>query len=131
VEIKEKIDYWINISAYDLETAAAMLSTGRFLYVGFMCHQAIEKILKASFVSLLKTTPPYSHSLLFIAQECGIYDRLNDIQKDTMDLLEPLNIKARYPAFTKNLTIMDGKKSQFILDKTTELYQWIKQTLLK
>jgi hypothetical protein len=26
-----------------LETADAMLLTGRYLYVGFMCHQTIEK----------------------------------------------------------------------------------------
>lgn len=42
-----KVTYWIEMSDYDLETADAMLLTGRYLYVGFMCHQTIEKILKA------------------------------------------------------------------------------------
>lgn len=42
-----KVTYWIEMSDYDLETANAMLLTGRYLHVGFMCHQAIEKILKA------------------------------------------------------------------------------------
>jgi HEPN domain-containing protein len=32
---------------YDLDTAKAMLQTERYLYVGFMAHQAIEKALKA------------------------------------------------------------------------------------
>ena len=45
----EKIRYWVDISEYDLATAEAMLTTGRYLYVGFMCHQAIEKILKAHY----------------------------------------------------------------------------------
>ena len=40
-----KVTYWIEMSDYDLETADAMLLTGRYLYVGFMCHQTIEKIL--------------------------------------------------------------------------------------
>jgi hypothetical protein len=44
--VKEKIKYWIDLSDYDLETAVAMLSTERFLYVGFMCHQATRKYLK-------------------------------------------------------------------------------------
>ena len=35
------------MSDYDLETVNAMLLTGRYLYVGSMCHQTIEKILKA------------------------------------------------------------------------------------
>ncbi len=130
VETKEKIDYWTNIAAYDLETAFAMLSTGRFLYVGFMCHQAIEKILKACFVSIKQTTPPYSHGLSFIAKECGIYSQLSDDQKDILDLLEPLNIKARYPSYADNLNqIIDLPKSHVILAKTSELFQWIKQTL--
>lgn len=43
----DKIKYWVEISDYDFETAQAMLATGRFLYVGFMCHLVIEKILKA------------------------------------------------------------------------------------
>jgi hypothetical protein len=38
-----KIKYWIDLSDYDLETAEAMFQSKRFLYVGFMCHQTIEK----------------------------------------------------------------------------------------
>jgi HEPN domain-containing protein len=34
----EKVEYWIDISEYDMETAAAMLESGRYLYVGFMCQ---------------------------------------------------------------------------------------------
>ena len=43
----DKVIYWVEMSDYDIETADAMLATGRYLYVGFMCHQTIEKILKA------------------------------------------------------------------------------------
>ena len=41
-----------------------MLDTKRFLYVGFMCHQAIEKALKGIFVARKpETEPPYIHKL--------------------------------------------------------------------
>ena len=43
----DKVIYWVEMSDYDIETADAMQATGRYLYVGFMCHQTIEKILKA------------------------------------------------------------------------------------
>jgi len=43
---EEKVRYWINISNYDVGTAEAMLQTKRYLYVGFMCHQVIEKIFE-------------------------------------------------------------------------------------
>lgn len=42
----EKYDYWEEIATYDLETAEAMLASGRYLYVVFMCQQAIEKLMK-------------------------------------------------------------------------------------
>lgn len=44
---KEKVEYWLDIADYDLETAKSMLTSGRYLYVVFMCQQAIEKLLKA------------------------------------------------------------------------------------
>ena len=36
VNITEKIAYWVDIAGYDLETARAMLSSGRYLYAVFM-----------------------------------------------------------------------------------------------
>lgn len=44
---KDKATYWVELAEYDMETAAAMLETTRSLYVGFMCLQVIEKMLKA------------------------------------------------------------------------------------
>lgn len=53
-----KVKYWIDLSDYDLETAEAMLLSKRYLYVGFMCHQTIEKAFKAYYTDLnLKQLP--------------------------------------------------------------------------
>jgi HEPN domain-containing protein len=38
---------WIESSDYDIETAAHMFKTKRYVYVLFMCHLATEKLLKA------------------------------------------------------------------------------------
>lgn len=40
-------NYWLDLAEYDLETAEAMFVSERYLYVGFMCHQTIEKAPKA------------------------------------------------------------------------------------
>ena len=45
-----RVRYWIDLAKYDLETAKAMNLTKRYLYVGFMCHQVMEKVLKAYYV---------------------------------------------------------------------------------
>ncbi len=63
MNINEKVEYWLELSDYDFETAEAMLNSQRYLYVGFMCHQAVEKMLKAVFVKKFEEIPPFTHSL--------------------------------------------------------------------
>jgi hypothetical protein len=47
-----------------------------------------------------------------------------------MDTLEPLNIEARYPTDREKLMrSMNRDRSVSILDKTKELYTWIKARL--
>ena len=44
--MEKKINYWIELSDYDLETAEAMLKSKRYLYVGFiMTKQQVDPIL--------------------------------------------------------------------------------------
>ena len=56
--MNERANYWLELSDYDIITAQAMLETQRLLYVGFMCHQAIEKILKAFCSEKTNEQPP-------------------------------------------------------------------------
>ena len=101
--MEENINYWIEISDYDLETAEAMLESKRYLYVGFMCHQSIEKILKAYFTKLKSETAPFSHSLSYLAKKGDFYESFTEAQKDFIDQIEPLNIEARYPSHKERL----------------------------
>ena len=41
---KRVIENWVNLAEYDFETAKAMMNSGRYIYVAFMCQQTIEKI---------------------------------------------------------------------------------------
>jgi len=126
----KKITYWVELAEYDLDTAAAMLKSKRYLYVGFMAHQAIEKILKACFVSTNDKTAPFSHSLSYIAKKAGIYKNFSEKQKEFLDQLEPLNIEARYPSHKEQLLAsLTERRCNEILNKTKELYAWIKQKL--
>jgi HEPN domain-containing protein len=72
--MESKTKYWIDLSDYDMETAHAMFQSKRYLYVGFMCHQTIEKAFKAYFTKLKSETPPYSHSLSFLAKKGDFYE---------------------------------------------------------
>lgn len=126
----DKVKYWVELSDYDFETAKAMLKSGRYLYVGFMCHQTIEKILKAYFIKINTESVPYSHSLSYLAKKAGLYESFSLAQKDFVDMLEPLNIEARYPSHKEQLfkSLTKDKCAQ-ILSKTKDLQKWIKEKL--
>lgn len=131
MDINEKIRYWLDIAEYDLETAKAMLSTKRYLYVGFMCHQVIEKLLKGYYWKILKEEPPYIHNLSVLAKRSNLYEIFTEEQKDFIDFLEPLNIRGRYPRDKDELLLfLTNEKSEKIINRTEDFYLWIRQLLI-
>ncbi len=128
--MESKIKYWIELSDYDFETAEAMLRSKRYLYVGFMCHQTIEKAFKAYFTKLKSQTAPLTHSLSYLAKKGGFYETFTIEQKEFIDQIEPLNIEARYPSHKERLmrSLTDAKCVE-IIKKTQELQIWIKEKL--
>ena len=127
----EKILHWINLSNYDVETAEAMLYTKRYLYVGFMCHQAIEKIFKACYIKLTEEIPPFTHDLEYIALKSGFYQSLSEKQKDFIGELNPLNIETRYSEYKEEISKrLTPSKCVNLLEQTKKLQQWTKETIL-
>ena len=66
--MKKSTENWITTSSYDLKTAEAMLQSKRYIYVIFMCHLSIEKMIKAVISTEVQGLPPKSHSLIYLAQ---------------------------------------------------------------
>jgi HEPN domain-containing protein len=125
-----KIKYWVDLSDYDLETAIAMLQSKRYLYVGFMCHQAIEKILKAYFFKITNESAPFTHSLSYLAKKGSFYNEFSEEQKDFIDQIEPLNIEARYPSYKERLLkSLSENKCQELINSTKTFQKWIKSKL--
>ena len=126
---EDRSEYWIDIAEYDLETAKAMQQTGRYLYVGFMCHQSTEKALKA-IVAKDGASPPKIHALIRLAELSGIANILSDEQKTLLNELLPLNIEARYPSQKEQLIeLLNDQYCADLIARTEELISWIKQQL--
>ncbi len=127
---KQKAEYWLELAEYDLETAKVMLKGRRYLYVGFMCHQVLEKAFKACTWSIRGIEPEYTHSLTRLFRNSGISKEIFPDHADLLDMLEPMNIEARYPTqkdkLLKSLTRVRCKQ---IVGQTKEFYQWIKSLL--
>ena len=125
----DQSSYWFEGAEYDLQTARAMLQTRRLLYVGFMCHQTIEKALKGIYVVRKPEEElPYIHKLMRLANLSGISGEMSDEQLSLLDLLSPLNIEARYPLHkSKLMASLTIERCETMIKETEELYQWIRK----
>lgn len=126
----DKVAYWMDIADYDLDTAEAMYQTGRWLYVAFMCHQVIEKILKAYWCATQPDDPPYTHNHKRLASGCGLYGSMSEKQKDFIETVTNYNIEARYPedreALSRTLTKQACRE---LIEETKRMQIWIKEKL--
>ena len=109
---EEKVAYWLDLADYDIETAEGLFVVKRWLYVGFMCHQVIEKTLKSYWCKTRDDDPPYIH---------------NFEQQRTIAQLMPMNIEARYPEYKEQLLQrMTQEFCRQLIDDTRALQQWIR-----
>ena len=125
----EIVAHWVERSEYDLDTAKAMLDTGRYLYVGYMCQQAIEKLLKALIAHQNKENLPI-HNLNRLAEVAEIGDQLSPEQITFLAELTPFCIEARYGDFKESLSeIINREKAEVIYQKTHEMFEWLYQKI--
>lgn len=109
-----------------------MYVSSRFLYVGFMCHQVMEKALKAYYSSVSEDAPPYTHNLSLLSQKAGLYSEMSEEQKDFLDFLEPLSIQTRYPTRKeKLLELLTAEKCENIIRQTESEFEWVMKKLSK
>lgn len=128
-----KYEYWEDIADYDLETAQSMLNTGRYLYVVFMCQQAIEKLVKGLFVLNSEEEPPRVHNIYNIFKKINWNEKPKDFE-EKIDKYKPLMVRLvsyyiaeRYPSYKEKLSSMLNKKeAEDVLISTREMYSWLK-----
>jgi len=124
------IDNWISLAKYDLATAHDMLKAKRYLYVAFMCQQAIEKILKACYVKQHKSTPPYTHNLLRLVKELNFKNEMCEEMIATIEQLNSYYIESRYTEDVQELSkLLTEAKAVSVLNSTEELFEWFKTRL--
>ena len=93
--MKKETENWLSGSEYDLVTAEHMLKTGRYLYVVFMCHLAIEKLLKAIVYEDTDKLPPKSHDLIYLSNLLRI--QFPESLLDFIGKVNSASIVTRYP----------------------------------
>ncbi|MGQ9570598.1 MAG: HEPN domain-containing protein [Thermodesulfovibrionales bacterium] len=124
--MRKDTENFIFSSDYDFSTAIYMLETGRYLYVIFMCHMAIEKVLKAIVAEVTDKVPPRTHNLIYLIKLAKI-----NVPQDMFDFIAKINnasVVTRYPEDFKRL-IEDYPEdiAKEYLNNTEKVLQWLKQ----
>ena len=124
--MKKAAKNWIATSEYDLETAGHMLKSGRHLYVIYMCHLSLEKLLKAIVAENQEDLPPKTHNLYHLTKCIDL-----DIPVQFRQLFADINaasLPVRYPEDLEKLSAQYNKEvAQTYLKQTKECHQWLKQ----
>ncbi|MFY0546327.1 HEPN domain-containing protein [Brevibacillus sp. H7] len=139
----EKYEYWEDIAEYDLATARAMLQSGRYLYVVFMCQQAIEKLVKGLYVLYTGEEPPRTHNIWLVLSALAVYESFQQKANDATFVekkatykpffaeLVAYYISERYPSYREKLsTSVKEEKARHVMGKTEEVFRWL-QSLRK
>lgn len=117
---------WIALAEYDLETAHHMLDTGRNLYVIFLCHLALEKMLKAVVTEVTQTVPFKTHDLILLVKKGELV-----IPRKYLEFIGKINsasIPTRYPEdLERALKVYPKSVARDYLKQTTEIVQWLKK----
>ena len=117
---------WLASADYDIETASHMLATGRYLYVIFMCHLALEKTLKAIAAEVQGRIPPKSHDLLYLVTLGSV--KPSQAHLDFIGKLNNASIPTRYPEdLAKTISVYPKKVAEDYFERTKEVVQWLKQ----
>lgn len=126
--LKKGTQLWLERAQYDWETAAVMLSSGRHLYVVFMCQQAIEKLLKGCVHHKTGKLPPYTHNLVKLAECLDV--TFSEEQLDFLTLLTGYYLNTRYPDYKQRLAAeLNQGKAQEIFQRTKEIFTWLQKQI--
>ncbi len=130
MNITEKIAYWVDIAGYDLETARAMLTSGRYLYAVFMCQQAVEKLLKAAYMEFGSGgEPPRTHNLTFLLGKLEL-DKIPEEIELLASRLSAYYIETRYPNYKEKLScLVDSSEAERTVNKTEDAFSWLQSQM--
>lgn len=134
----EKFEHWEDIAKYDLDTAEAMYHAGRYLYVVFMCQQAIEKLTKGVYVLNREEEAPRTHNIYSIFKNTFEHDLKNNSflekEKEYAPFFAELlayYISERYPSYREKLSAsVRQDKAMEVLKRSKEVFAWL-QSLRK
>ena len=125
---EDKYSYWIDIAEYDMVSAEAMLNSGRYAYVAFMCQQSLEKLAKGLYNYYIDDNVPRVHNISFVLGK--VLDFLGIVQDETrfllFDKLAAYYLQGRYPSFKEKISqLINEEQAVKLLNESKEAFAWM------
>lgn len=126
-KIKNATRQWLEHSNTDFDTARFLLKARKYLYVGFMCQQAVEKCLKAIICQEMGITPPRTHNLISLSDLLD--GPVNEDQRKLLLALTEYYLNNRYPDVKADLSKqMNSGVATRLLKNTGDFLKWLEKT---
>lgn len=135
----EKYAYWLMLSDYDMETIECLVKGERWVYVAFLCQQAIERQLKGMYVFYNNSEAPKTHNVnfLFIKMQNNEkflthpeISRFNDKKIECEDFLIDAMFYyiSDYPFSYKNIInrFVNKENALQLYEKTKSMLVWLR-----
>jgi HEPN domain-containing protein len=130
IDKNQLIKYWVDSSDDDFETMIAMYDTKRYTWALFIGHLLVEKLLKAYYVKVNGTIPPFIHNLLRLAEKCQL--NLNEDQRNFFATVTAFNINTRYDDYKMSFKKKCTKEFAFEQIGYLKLHRlWIKELIIQ
>lgn len=125
--MRREVERSIKQARRDLENARKNVEIEAYELASFMCHQAVEKLLKAAWTAVNEEAPPRTHSLVELGDPLGVPgDRRRHLVYLNADYTT-----ARYPDAANGVPyeIYDRETAASKVEAAEELFEWL-QTLI-
>ncbi len=91
------VKIWVDGAVDALDTCDKLFKSKKYHHALFFLHLALEKIIKALYISKKDSSPPYIHNLKQIAESIEI--DLNEEELDQLDVISEFNVSGRYEEY--------------------------------
>lgn len=132
--VNKYIKLWVEYSENDFKTANLLLNNGKkmgFAYQAavFHCHQAIEKMMKATLLAHKKEIPRV-HNLVYLLAQIGLNVPIEI--RDMVSDISPHYLPPRYPDLSfdpKFSFAYNEKNTTEIIMQTKRIILWLKNNM--
>jgi len=129
MNLEEHINYWLVSSEEDWLSAVEIAAKNQRRHFSlFIGHLSVEKLLKAAYVKIFNTVPPYKHDLVLIAEKCNF--SMDDETRIDLKIINEFNIQARYPDY--KYSFYEKCTADFVdfeIKRIGKVRQWIKDII--